>query len=190
MNDVARVRDLFAEEDAHDAQLHFALGLAVDHGVAAGAEDPEEAVILGLEDAGVDEAAQGFLTELGGALGDALHPVAGVARLVGGDIGKGRVKEAVAERGGVDQDEVLEVGIDAVLQREVHEDGAGEGTVDGPVGNVNEGTVLVAEQEQDDLFDESQHRGLCFHASVMLHGSGKGPGRWCKRPNGAGMISP
>ena len=86
-----------------------------------------------------------------------LDPVARIAGFVGSDFGKGRVEEGVADGGGVDQDQVFEVGIDAVLHGQVHEHGAGDGAVHRPVGHMDEGTVLVAQQEQNDFFGESQH---------------------------------
>ena len=44
-DNVARVGDFVAEQHAHDPQLDFALGPAVNDRVAARAEHPEEAII-------------------------------------------------------------------------------------------------------------------------------------------------
>ena len=50
-HNVPRVRDLFAKEHFHDAELHLALGPAVDGRVAPGTEHPQVALVMALQDA-------------------------------------------------------------------------------------------------------------------------------------------
>ena len=86
-----------------------------------------------------------------------LHPVQGVALLAGGDHGEGRVQQVVAGWGGVEEDQVFEVGVDAVFHGQVHEHGPGDRPVQGESGHVNEFAVVVTEQKEKDFFRESEH---------------------------------
>ena len=165
-HDVAGVGDLVAEEHAHDAELHLALGLTVDHGVAPGAKDPEEAVFLALEDAEGDQAGEGLSLNFLGAQRGLFDPEAGVVLFARGDLGERRIEQVVAGGGGVEQDEVLEVGVDAVLHGEVHEHAAGEGVVEGPAWDVREPSVVVVQQEEGDFLDESQHGARPFRCGA------------------------
>ena len=90
-------------------------------------------------------------------MGRVLHPVEGVvlpARLR--DLGEHRIEQRIPDRGRVDQEQPPRVGVDAVLQREVHEHRAAEGVADQPFRRSRQRPVLVAQQEQK-LFGES-HR--------------------------------
>ena len=183
---VARVRNVVAEQHAHDAQLDLALGPAVDHRVAPRLEDPEEAVVAALEDAALDQPGERLVLDRVGVLPGALHPVARAVRLPAGDVGQRRIEEAVAGRQVVEQDQVLEVGVDAVLHRQVHQYGAGDGVVPRPTGHPHERPVVVAKHEQDDFLDESQH-GACplTVVRVLRRGSRTGlgppPRVWSRR---------
>ena len=92
---------------------------------------------------------------------------AGVVRLGGvRDPCEGRIQQVVADRRRVDEDKLFQVGVDPVLQRQVHQHRARKGAAQRPVGDVQELPALVVEQKQHDLFGESQHRPpslLRFH---------------------------
>ena len=138
--------------------LHFALRLAVHCGIAPRTEDPHEAVVAAVEDAAFDEAVEGAIANCIGVLGrHTLDPVAGVEHLLGGlgDVGEYRIEQHVPDRSGVDEDELVGVGVDAVLEREVHESRACESASERPLGHVYELPTFVVEDQEQDFFGES-----------------------------------
>ena len=90
-------------------------------------------------------------------IGQVVHPVTSIVcfrRLR--DPGKGGIEQVVPQRCRIDQYEPLEIGVDPVLQRQVHQDRAGERALHRPTGHTHELPVLVVEHEEGDLFGESQ----------------------------------
>ena len=82
-DDIARIRNLIAEQDLHDPQLPFLDRLVVDHRVAPLVEHPHEAVILPLQNAALDETGERAVPDITGMGGRLVDPVAGVVCLQG-----------------------------------------------------------------------------------------------------------
>ena len=82
---------------------------------------------MALQDAPPDQTVERLLADLVGLAGRLFHPVAGVALLARRNRLQRRIQQAVAHRCGVDQDQVLGVGVDPVLQGQVHENSTREG---------------------------------------------------------------
>ena len=118
-HDVAWVWDGVGEQHVHDAGPDLAAA-AFDEGVASGGEVFEEPVVVALDDAVGDEAGEGFFVDWLGMMRGMVQPEAGVVRLTGGDGGEGGVKEGVAGWRGVEEDEAIQVGVDAVFHSQVH----------------------------------------------------------------------
>ena len=121
------------------------------------AEYPQEAIVAEFQNAVIDQPRQCRFPNLVGMPGCAFHPVEGV---VGPaclrDLGKHRIEQRVADRCRVDQKQPVDIGIDAVFQREIHEHRAAERVPDQPFRRARQRSILVAEQEQK-LFGESHH---------------------------------
>ena len=96
------MRDLVAEQHAHDAPLHVARDRRVDGRVAQRREQPQHADVPGRQDAAVDESIEGARVDRVGAARGALHPEPGVALLRRGDVGQREVAHAIAEGRGED----------------------------------------------------------------------------------------
>ena len=151
---VLRGGDVAAEQDAHNPQPDFLDGGAVaSQGVTAGTGDRAgegvAAAVVGVQDAAPHQPGQGALADGGGVGGGAGHPVVGGVRPLpgssiarrcvsgagdSGDFGQDGVEEVVVHRRRVDEDEARRVGVDAALAFQIHQDGAGQGVVEGAVG--------------------------------------------------------
>ena len=70
-----------------------------------------------------------------------------------------RVQELVPHRRRVHQDQLLEIGVEPVPQRQVHEDRTGGGELEGVLGYRQKAAALIIQGEKQDLFDERQHPG-------------------------------
>ncbi len=121
-----------AEQHAHDAQPYL-----VPHGLVGGCavapcprwapRQEERAVVRGFEDAALGEPGQRTLTNGLAPLGLAPHPRIRIVCLRRPcDVGQGGIEQVVVQGRGIDQHQALEVGVDALFQRQVHQNGAGE----------------------------------------------------------------
>ena len=61
------------------------------------------------------------------------------------------IKQGIADRRRVDQEQPLGIGVDAVLQCEVHQDRPAQRVADQPFRGPRQCSVLVAEQEKEFL---------------------------------------
>ena len=161
---VTRVWDVVGEEDSHDARIDFPARLAVDHGISAGSphesRQGQEAARILLEDASLDQARDRVFLDFPRDLrrGETFDPVARVVNVrVRGDHGERRIEEVVVQPRRIRQHQALGVGIDAVFQRQVHQDGPRECVVPGPVRNGCELPALLVKQEDEEVLGESQH---------------------------------
>ena len=108
---------------------------AVDDRVAPRSEHPQQPVVAPMQDSALDQAAQGPFAYLIGALLDVFHPVAGVVVSVcRGNVGQHRIQQVVAGGRGVDQHQLVHVGVDARFEGKVHQHAAGERQVHGRTG--------------------------------------------------------
>ena len=86
---------------------------------------------LGSQDAALDQASERRTPDPVSLPGDAPEPVARVARpAVVRDLGQRRIENVVAERRGIDEHQSLEIRIDAVLERQIHQHRSGERQVE------------------------------------------------------------
>ena len=161
-HDVARIRDLVAEEDAHDAQSDILSHLAVGGPVVPGArhsarQEKPAGLVVGLENALPRKTDQRPLVDRLPPVGLTQHPVVdGVLRGGLRDVGQGWVEQVVAERRRIDQHQSHEIRVDAILQRQIHQHGPGEKNVQ-PLRRPRlcKVPVLGVEQKQQQLFRES-----------------------------------
>ena len=120
-------------------------------------EYPQEAIVADFQDSVADQPCQCRFPNLVGMPGRMIHPVEGVVGLPGlRDLGEHRIEQTIPDRRRVDQEQPLGVGVDAVLQSEIHQHRAAESVADQPFRGPRQLPVLVAEQEQK-LFGESHH---------------------------------
>ena len=184
-HDVARMRDVVAEQHAHDAQAHFLLRLAgrlpVRRRIAPGVEHPERepqsvgaGVRVGLQDAGFAQPRQGARLDAFGVLGEATHPELGAALLgVRGDGRQGRIQQIVVERRLVHQRQMAHIGVDAAEQRQVHQQSARQGVSQLRLRRRRQLRGLLPEQQEHEFFGETQHRtrALCCLRDLRDQGS-------------------
>ena len=112
-----------------------------------------------LENTALDETFERTHANPVGVFGRVLDPVTGVIRLNRlCNPGEHRIEKIVTDRGRIDQEEPFRIGVDPVLQREVHQHPAGQGAAQRPPGHACELPALVVENEQHDLFGKTQHR--------------------------------
>ena len=83
------------------------------------------------------------------------------------NLGEHRIEQAILNRCRIDKEQLTDIGIDAVLECEVHQHRAAESVADQPFRRPRELSVLVAEQE-DDLFGESHHPAPRAKVSVKM----------------------
>ena len=88
-----------------------------------------------------------------------------------GDFFEDGVEVGVAGLVGVDKEEGVLVSVDAEPEREIGEDGAGDGAVQVPAGHLVEIAALLVEEHEDELLGQSQGRGL----GVLGQGQRSGP---------------
>ena len=129
--DVPWIRDVVAEQHAHDPQSGFFDRLPVNSGIAPRPryrrDEGQEPVRLGSQDAALDQAGQRGAADPVPAPGDPIEPIGRVARLtVLRDVVERRIEDIVAERRGVHEHQALEIRVDAVLEREIHQHCPGE----------------------------------------------------------------
>ena len=107
----------------------------------------------------VDQARERLLLDPAGLLfRHALHPEAGIVDLVLlAQHSEDGIEQVVAGRRGVDHDELAQIGVDPVLQRQVHQHRPGQRALPRPGRGGNELATLVIKQQQNDLFGERQH---------------------------------
>ena len=153
-DDVLRVRDVVAEKGPHDAELHFLSGPPVRAHVAAHAGDTRGKVDLAIGVAfqvtPLNQPCEGSLADLVALFGQMRDPKGGVAGIVAGlrYFGEDGVEQFVPQRCRVGDDELINVGIDAICQRQVHQRRSGESNGAGvqreSVANL---TVIVVEDQ-------------------------------------------
>ena len=112
------------------------------------------------QDVQVNEAVQrqvddGFCTR-----GEPLYPVLGVvlARFAR-DLLQDGVQGRVARFCPVDDEQALDICVDAAHEGEFREYGAGDGAVQVPAGNLVKVTALLVEEHQDELFRQAERLG-------------------------------
>ena len=170
---VLRGGDVAAEQDAHNPQPDFLDGGGgAGAGVAAGTGDRAgegvTAAVVGVQDAAPHQPRQGAFADDGGVRGGAGDPVvgglgplpgAGVGTGGGGDFGQDRVDDVVVHRGRVDEDEARRVGVNAAGAFQVHQDGAGEGVVEGAVGDRHPDAAVLVQEQDEQFLGKVQHWG-------------------------------
>ena len=116
------------------------------------------AVVLALEDAPVDETGECLFADALSSRGHELHPVTRIALgLLSGDMGQRGIQQAVADRRRVDQHELLQIGVDPILHRQIHEHRASDHPVERALGHVDQLAVVVSQQQEQYFLGESQH---------------------------------
>lgn len=78
------------------------------------------------------------------------------------------IKQAIAHRRGVDDKEMLEVGVDAPFQRQVHQHGARERVSQGDFRDRREIAVGLVDQQKQQFFSQPQHGGNSTEFSVSM----------------------
>ena len=139
--DVPGMGDVVGEQDVPDPQLHLLLNVAVDRGVAAGAERPHHAGFALHDDAAGDEALQGLLADFGRVF-DRQHPDPG-PRIRGRALRRNFREDGIDEwdsRWGARSVITREVGVgvDPVGEGQIHQHGAGDGAPEGGLRNRHE----------------------------------------------------
>ena len=152
-DDVPWTGYLVAEQDSDDPQLGLAFQLAVNHRIAAGTEHPKEPVVLAAQNPFFDQAVQGGGSDRVRFAGDEFHPVAGVVGFFRFDnmLERG-IKKFVARRSRVHDDEPFRVAVDSVLERKLHQNGAGKHAAHGKLRHMRKPPVLVLEHQQHHFF--------------------------------------
>ena len=121
-----------------------------------GGDRPEVAVVVP-EYLAPDEPVERRVDDVLGAGGEALDPVLGGAPFGGvGDLAEHGVDQRVAGGRLVEEVERVDVGVDASLEGELGEDGADDGAVQVPPGDLVEVAALLVEEHQDELFGQAQ----------------------------------
>ena len=172
---VARVRDVVAEQHAHDAQPDFLLHRAVGGRVvpprpryAAGQQEAGGSV-AGFQDPATRQPRQRPLpNRLAPVVGMAPYPVVDVMRIGGQrDVGQRRVEQVVVERRPIDQHQPSRIRVDTVLQRQIHQHCPGQQNVQ-PSRRQRTGQVpaFVVEQEQQQLLGKS-HEARGYRARPL-----------------------
>ena len=92
--------------------------------------------------------------------GGVCQPIMNVMVAAVYDVCQYRVHQVVARGCGIHQDEPVRVGVYAALQGQVHEDTAGQGILQGPVGQAQNLPALVFQQQQQQFFCESQQKAI------------------------------
>ena len=134
------------------------LGLAVEGRIAPRAKHPQEAPFLARENALLHQPAERTLADLVGARGSALQPVARIVRFGRrGNVAQRRVDQAVLQGSVIDEDQLVQVGVDAVFQCQFHQNSAAQGVAHQSVGNSGEAPIFIVEQKKHNFFGESQH---------------------------------
>lgn len=171
-HDIPGGRNLVREENGHDTQLDFTPGLAVHLWIPARASHParhrKQSPRLPFHDAPLDQAVESALPHLVRTrrLGQAVDPPGHVPGLGGtSDRPQAGIEQIIADRGRIDKEETLGIGVDAVLQRQVHQHGPGEGAPQIAIRNRDERPGVLVEQKEDQFFGESEPRTRlrCHH---------------------------
>lgn len=91
-------------------------------------------------------------------MSNTLDPVVDVVRAgVLGDGGQRGVQQGVAGGSCVEQHELIEIRVDAVLDGQVHQHGPGQHVRQRLIGNLRQAAGVFVKQEQQNLFGKSQH---------------------------------
>ena len=171
-DDVPRVGDLVGEQRLDDARLDELADGALLGGAgqllvpSRGRQGPEIAVVM-LQDSQPDQPVERLVDDPLRPAGEALDPVDRVplGRFVG-DLRENRVEHGIAGLRRVDEDQRIEVRVDAPEQRELRQHRAGDGAVQIPAGNLVEIAVLLVEEHQNELLGQAQllrRRGRIRH---------------------------
>ena len=157
-DDIVRRRHIAAEEDAHDAQPHFLFGLAVDDRVAAGAgrrRRQVQAALVHLQDVGVQQPRQRGVFDFLGIGREPTHPELGAAHgRLRRHCGQHRIEQVVAKGGGIDDDKLGEVGVDAPFDGQVHQQCASQRKAK-VLRRHDDDTVVFVQQQQQEFFGET-----------------------------------
>ena len=127
----------------------------------------------------VDQTRERLLLDPAGLLlRHALDPEAGIVDFVLlAQRSEDGIEQVVAGRRGVDHDQLAQIGVDPVLQREIHQHRPGQRALPRPGRRGNELAALVVEEQKKDLFGERQHDA---HLRLgATHGPGPLPGPLC-----------
>ena len=119
----------------------------------------QECIVAGLaENAPGDQPGNRPLADLVPPQGRAFHPVQRIVRLFrADDVGQGGVEHVVIERRRIAEREVVQIGVDAVRQLQVHQHRAREDQVLRTFGHREQRAVLLVQDEQQKLLGGKQH---------------------------------
>ena len=168
-DDVARSRDVLAEERLHHTGLDILHGLSVDGRITAGPCDrpgrKHEAVGLALQDAVSDQPDERPFADGAASLRRARDPVGRVVRLgLAGNVEKGGIEQVVVHRLRVDQEEPLGIRVDTVLECQIHQHRAGHHCISLMGGEgMPDATALGIDDQEKELLGHSQHGFVSAH---------------------------
>ena len=161
-DDIPGVRQLVGKQHLHNSQLYFALDLAVHHWIPPGIEYPQKVFISLFQNAKADQPTERLFANFTTPSGSTFHPKAGISRvLVLFNILERRVQQSIAGGCGIDQNQVFQVCVDTILQRQVHQYTACKCVAKRPIRHTCELAAIIVQQQKHNLFGKSQH-GLWF----------------------------
>ena len=128
--DILRRGKIVVIEQRENASLGLGALLSLDDGVTALLEHPKEFMVALAQHAARAERRERRLAQGGGLLGKARDPfLRGEALGLRGDLCENAIERGVARRRCIDGEYAVEIGVDAVAQRKVHQRRAGYAAV-------------------------------------------------------------
>ena len=113
-----------------------------------------------LQNIAIDQTLEGRIDHRLRLTGEPFDPVSGVA--LNGllrDLHENGVQDGVARFRSVDEDERIEIRVDARLQDKLRQHRSDDGAVQVPAGNLVEVSVLLVEEHQDEFFGQAERLG-------------------------------
>ena len=190
-HDIARVGNFVAEEHPHDAQPDLFHRLSLDDRIAAGVRHMrpkrEKPFGFSLENAAMDQPGLRPVADFVASPGRTRNPITHVVVLgCLRDVGQGGIEQIIIQWRRIDQDESVEIRIDAVFEGQIHQHRAGKYDVQ-RVRRENGSKIapLFIEQEQENFFGEPQHlksSTTLSSVSVLQTGKTRRDGFPCRNP--------
>lgn len=159
-DDVARVRQFFAQQEIRDVCADLPGDLAIDDQAWTGARALAETSSAAEQKSAFDQPRHRLVAKLVATRRRGKEPVRNVTRLrFAGDVRQHGIEQDVVGWRRIDEREAVEIGVDPGFEREIHEDAAGEGQVQRVCIARRELSAFLVEQEQQYLFGKAQHGG-------------------------------
>ena len=166
-NDIPRIRNIGVGQDSQDPPLRLSGRLGIGDLVSGSPAYPQEAAFLPVQDAALDETSGGAFESVVRLRDRLPDPVTGVVGLGGlHDAGQHGIEQVVPERFRVDHEKPLGIHVYSRFQSEVQQNRPGQRIVTLQYRHTVEGAFRLIEQEEHDLFGQSQGVRRAFTGDV------------------------